>query len=34
LKFFFIFDFSVMEEESRLHAGEPSVLHIASEAIA
>jgi hypothetical protein len=28
---FEIFDFSVMEEGSRLHAGEPPALHIASD---
>jgi hypothetical protein len=28
------FEFSVMEEESRLHAGEPPALDIASDAIA
>jgi hypothetical protein len=32
--FFEFFDFSVMEEENRLHAGEPPALHIASDAIA
>ena len=31
---FELFDFSVMEEGSRLHAGEPPALHIASDAIA
>jgi hypothetical protein len=30
-KIFELFDFSVMEEESRLHAGEPPALHIASD---
>jgi len=38
LKSFLIFEnlfkFSVMEEGSRLHAGEPPALHIASVAIA
>jgi hypothetical protein len=29
--FFEFFDFSVMEEENRLHAGEPPALHIASD---
>jgi hypothetical protein len=29
--FFELFDFSVMEEGSRLHAGEPPALHIASD---
>jgi hypothetical protein len=28
------FEFSMMEEENRLHAGEPPALHIASDAIA
>jgi hypothetical protein len=31
---FEFFDFSVMGEESRLHVGEPSALHIVSDAIA
>jgi hypothetical protein len=32
LRFFFeLFDFSVMGEENRLHAGEPPALHIASD---
>jgi hypothetical protein len=32
LRFFFeLFDFSVMREENRLHAGEPPALHIASD---
>jgi hypothetical protein len=30
-KFFELFDFSVMGEGSRLHAGEPPALHIASD---
>jgi len=29
--FFELFDFSVMREETRLHAGEPPALHIASD---
>jgi hypothetical protein len=29
--FFELFDFSVMREENRLHAGEPPALHIASD---
>jgi hypothetical protein len=29
--FFKLFDFSVMGERSRLHAGEPPALHIASD---
>jgi hypothetical protein len=32
--FFELFDFSVMREGSRLHAGEPPALHIASDATA
>jgi len=32
--FFEIFDFSVIREGNRLHAGEPPALHIASDAIA
>ena len=30
-KIFELFEFSVMEEGSRLHAGEPPALHIASD---
>jgi hypothetical protein len=33
-KLFELFDFSVMGEGSRLHAGEPPALHIASDATA
>jgi hypothetical protein len=32
--FFELFEFSVMEEGNRLHAGEPPALHIASDATA
>jgi hypothetical protein len=30
-KIFELFEFSVMREENRLHAGEPPALHIASD---